>query len=77
MTTAIIVGLSLAAISALAGLVYAMARMAASKAAAAAVAEQKVRDERDALEAERKAGAVLGEHRTVDDAAGRLRGGDF
>lgn len=40
-------------------------------------AEVELRRERDARDAERRAGAVLGEHRTVDDVAHRLRRGDF
>jgi hypothetical protein len=40
-------------------------------------AEAQLHGERNAKEAERRAGAVLAEHRTADDAARRLRDGTF
>lgn len=77
MSTAVLVGLSLAGIGALGGLVYILARFGARQAAAAAANDVRAEMDRDALDTERKAGAVLGEHRTVDDAARRLSGGTF
>lgn len=77
MNTAILIGLSLAGVSALAGLVYLLARFGASQAAKAAVADQIAKDERHAVETERKAGAVMVEHRTTDDAAKRMSDGSF
>ena len=77
MNTAILIVLSLAGVSALAGLVYLLARFGASQAAKAAVAEQIAKDERHAVETERKAAAVVAEHRTVDDTARRMLDGKF
>ena len=77
MTTAILIGLSLAGTASLAGLVYLLARLGASQAAKAAVAEHQAREERHAVETTRKAAAVVAEHRTVDDTARRMRDGKF
>lgn len=77
MSTALLAGLSLAGIATLGGLVYLLARFGARQAASAAANDVRAEMDRDAMEAERKAGAVLGEHRTVDDAARRLSGGTF
>jgi hypothetical protein len=40
-------------------------------------AEAELHGERNAQEADRRAGSVLAEHRTADDAARRLRDGTF
>lgn len=40
-------------------------------------AETELHGERNAREAERRASEVLAEHRTIGDAAGRLRDGTF
>jgi hypothetical protein len=71
-STALLAGLSLAGTATLGLLIYLLARFGARQAATAAANDVRAEMDRDALEAERKAGAVLGEHRTGDDAADRL-----
>jgi hypothetical protein len=75
--TALLAGLSLAGIGTLGGLVYLLARFGARQAATAAANDVRSEMDREAVEAERKAGAVLGEHRDVGGTARRLSDGSF
>lgn len=54
-------------------LVYAVAQIAKAQGEGQALRKQAEAD----LDVQKKAGAVIAEHRTVDDAAGRLQRGDF
>jgi hypothetical protein len=77
MSTLALVTISLGGIGALAGIVAFLVWLGNRAHARAAKAEALSEMDRDALAAERKAGAVLGEHRTVADAADRLQRGGF
>lgn len=77
MSTLTLIGFSLAGMVVLAGLCFLIVKLGMASAERAARALIKSEMDRDALEAEKRAGAVIAEHRTVDDTAGRLRGGRF